>query len=231
MNHHEIIELLPWYVNATLDQGERDLVATHLEGCGECANEVRSLTAIRKAVIAAGDQAPEPSPRLLDRALAEIENYERERGAAQAESQKPLKPNSFSRSVRAFGASWWPATPVFARFAMVAQLAALLAIGTLAVYQLKHPNIVYKSLSETSGQETGSAARARISVGFHDKASAREIRQALSEVNGTIVDGPSSLGLYTVQLPFAPDQSAEVDKAVQKLLQNRHVVSFAATKP
>jgi len=231
MNHQEIVELLPWYVNATLDPGERDLVATHLEGCNECAHELRSLTAIRKAVIAVGDQSPEPSAGLLDRALAEIENYERKRSAAQAVSQKPSKPNSFRERIRTFGVSWWPATPVFARVAMAAQLAALLVVGTLALYQHNHPGVVYKSLSETSGQETGSTARARISVGFQDKASAREIRQALSEVGGTIVDGPSPLGLYTVQLPFAPDQSEEVDRVVQKLLQNRRVVSFAAAKP
>jgi hypothetical protein len=229
MKHQEIIELLPWYVNATLDQQERDLVASHLEGCSECAKEVRSLTAIRKAVIAAGDQAPEPSPRLMDRALADIENYER--STAQAESRKSSKPNTFRERIRSLGASWWPATPVFARFAMAAQLAALVVVGALAIYQHSHPNIVYKSLSETPGQETGNPAKARISVGFRDKASAREIRQALSEISGTIVDGPSPLGLYTVQLPFASDQSAEVDKAVQKLLQNQRVVSFAAAKP
>jgi anti-sigma factor RsiW len=80
MNHQEIIELLPWYVNATLSSEEKAIVASHLEGCAECAGEVRSLTAMRKAVIAVGDQAPDPSPFLLNRALAEIESYERQRG-------------------------------------------------------------------------------------------------------------------------------------------------------
>ena len=64
MKHQEIIESLPWYVNGTLSQPERAEIAQHLAtGCRECAREVASLTALRKAVVAVGDAAPEPSPR------------------------------------------------------------------------------------------------------------------------------------------------------------------------
>lgn len=232
MNHQEIIELLPWYVNATLSSEEKAIVSSHLEGCAECAGEVRSLTAMRKAVIAVGDQAPDPSPFLLNRALAEIENYERQR--AQAEGRPAPKPENLRDRLRAFRENWWPATPVFARFAMATQLALLLAVGTVALYQYNHPRVVRESpygvTAGPSGPNTGSEAKAKISVAFNEKASAREIRQALSEINGTIVDGPSAQGFYTVQLPFAPEQTTEVDKVVQKLQQNRRVVSFAATK-
>jgi len=227
MNHQEIIELLPWYVNATLSQAEREIVETHLHGCAECTGEVRSLVAMRKAVVALEDQAPEPSQFLLNRALAEIEDYERTR--PQEESTKAGKPGSFRDRVRAFRESWWPATPVFARFAMAGQLALILVVGTLAVYQYNHPQIVYRVASGPSGANAGATqAQGRLSVRFNEKASERQIRQALSEVHATIVDGPSAQGLYTVQLPIAPDQTDELDKAAQKLLQNRRVVTFAA---
>ena len=231
MNHQEMIELLPWYVNATLSSEEKATVASHLEGCAECAGEVRSLTAMRKAVIAVGDQAPDPSPFLLNRALAEIDNYERQR--AQAEGRPAPKPGNFRDRLRAFRENWWPATPVFARFAMAMQLALLVAVGTVALYQYNHPRVVRESPYGTAAGPSGTPsteAKARISVAFNEKASAREIRQTLSEINGTIVDGPSAQGFYTVQLPFAPEQTTEVDKVVQKLQQNRRVVSFAATK-
>lgn len=227
MNHQEIIELLPWYVNATLSQAEREIVETHLHGCAECTGEVRSLVAMRKAVVALQDQAPAPSQFLLNRALSEIENYERTR--TQAENKKPQKPGSFRDRVRTFRESSWPTTPVFARFAMAAQLALILVVGTLALYQYNHPQIIYKTSAGPSGSSTGAGeARARLSVRFNEKASERQIRQALSEVHATIVDGPSAQGLYTVQLPFAPDQTDELDKAAQKLLRNRRVVTFAA---
>ena len=230
MNHQEIIELLPWYVNATLSSEEKAIVASHLEGCAECAGEVRSLTAMRKAVIAVGDQAPDPSPFLLNRALAEIESYERQ--TAQAEG-RPTSKRNFRDRLRAFRENWWPVTPAFPRFAMATQLALLVAVGTVALYQYNHPRVVreapYGTAAGPSGTP-GTEAKAKISVAFNEKASAREIRETLSEINGTIVDGPSAQGFYTVQLPFAPEQTTEVDKVVQKLQQNRHVVSFAATK-
>jgi len=231
MNHQEIIELLPWYVNATLSSEEKAIVASHLEGCAECAGEARSLAAMRKAVIAVGDQAPDPSPFLLNRALAEIEDYERQR--AQADGRPAPKPGNFSDRVRAFRENWWPATPVFARLAMATQLALLVAVGTVALYQYSHPRVVRESPYGTAAGPSGTPgaeAKAKISVAFNEKASAHEIRQALSEIDGTIVDGPSAQGFYTVQLPFAPEQTTEVDKVVQKLQQNRRVVSFAATK-
>ena len=231
MNHQEIIELLPWYVNATLSSEEKAIVASHLEGCAECAGEVRSLTAMRKAVIAVGDQAPDPSPFLLNRALVEIESYERQH--AQAGGRPAPKPGNFRDRLRAFRENWWPATPVFARFAMATQLALLVAVGTVALYQYNHPRVVRESPYGTAAGPSGTPgteAKAKISVAFNEKASAREIRDTLSEINATIVDGPSAQGFYTVQLPFAPEQTTEVDKVVQKLQQNRRVVSFAATK-
>jgi len=70
MKHQEIIESLPWYVNGTLSQTERAAVTQHLAGgCRECAQEIASLNAMRKLVVAVGDDAPEPSPYLLNRAL------------------------------------------------------------------------------------------------------------------------------------------------------------------
>jgi len=168
---------------------------------------------------------------LLNRAMAEIESYERQR--AQAEGRPAPKPRNFRDRVRAFRENWWPATPVFARFAMATQLALLLAVGTVALYQYNHPRVVRESTYGTAAGPSGTPgteAKAKISVAFNEKASAREIRETLSEINGSIVDGPSAQGFYTVQLPFAPEQTMEVDKVVQKLQQNRRVVSFAATK-
>jgi hypothetical protein len=186
---------------------------------------------MRKAVIAVGDQAPDPSPFLLNRALVEIESYERQH--AQAEGRPAPKPGNFRDRLKAFRENWWPATPVFARFAMATQLALLVAVGTVALYQYNHPRVVRESPYGTAAGPSGTPgteAKAKISVAFNEKASAREIRETLSEINGTIVDGPSAQGFYTVQLPFAPEQTTEVDKVVQKLQQNRRVVSFAATK-
>ncbi len=221
MKHQEIIELLPWYVNGTLSQMERSTVVQHLaEGCQECGKEVASLTAMRKLVVTVGDDAPGPSPHLLNGALAQIEDYERTR--LQQARSKPSQ--SWMSTLRE---SWWPKTPVFARMALAAQMALLLVVGTVAVYQHNHPETIYKT---ESGPSVAQQDKAMISVVFNEKASERDIRQTLEEIHGTIVEGPTAQGSYTVQLPIHPEQTVEVGKVLQTLLRKRQVVSSALEK-
>src|SRR5215813_283689 len=170
VKHQEIIESLPWYVNGTLSQTERAEIAQHLAaGCRECAQEVASLTALRKAVVAVGDQAPEPSPYLLNRALAQIEDYERTR--SQAENRQKETAKSSPSWLAEMSAIWGRKTPVFARLALAVQMALLLAVGTIAVYEYNRPPIVYKVSTGSQAQGTG----ATVGVTFNENASERDI--------------------------------------------------------
>ena len=42
-HHEECRELLPWFVNQTLDSAEHKAVLEHLETCGVCLDEVEEL--------------------------------------------------------------------------------------------------------------------------------------------------------------------------------------------
>jgi len=223
MKHQEIIESLPWYVNGTLSQPERTEIAQHLaSGCRECAQEVASLTALRKAVVAVGDDTPEPSPYLLNRALAQIEDYERTR--AEAEKQKTQKAKTSFRWPMAMSAIWGRQTPAFTRVALAVQMALVLAVGSVAVYQYKHPQIIYKV---SSGQTGTQGDKATIKVVFNESASEREIRQALEGIGGTIVGGPSAQNVYTIELKVPQGSTAEIETVLDKLRQNQRVISLA----
>lgn len=216
MNHQEIIELLPWYANATLEGEERRTVEAHLAECRECAREVESLAAMRRAVVALANQAPEPSPHLLNRSLAEIEDYELSRAQA-------AKPAQRGQRFQAFRESWWPKTPLFARTALAAQLALLLMLGTVAVYQYNHPQVIYKTTAGPSLPNAG----LKISVMFNAGASEREIRKTLEEIHGQIVGGPSAQELFTIQTDVPPDKPQELEALLQKLRQNQRVIRLA----
>lgn len=41
--HEDVKELLPWFVNGTLNESEQSLVDEHLEDCGECKADVDRL--------------------------------------------------------------------------------------------------------------------------------------------------------------------------------------------
>ena len=107
MSHQEIFELLPWYLNGTLKPDERLRVETHLRDCGECSREFEQVRALRETVVEAGNQTPEPSPFLFTRALARVEEYEREKARPR----------------------WWQFSPRLLRAVMLAQCLAILVLG------------------------------------------------------------------------------------------------------
>jgi hypothetical protein len=218
MKHPELIELLPWYANATLDNAERQAVEEHLAGCPECVSELEHLMAMRQATLELADETPEPSPFLLNRALARIEDHER--------TQAPVRRATVSFRERV--TAWWPWSPFFMRAALATQFAIMLALGTVAVYQHNHPQTIYITSSGNSGEPTG--AGAKISVMFSPDATEREISIALGEIHGTIIDGPTAQSLYTVQLQMRPEQTSEIERALQSLRQNRRVVRLAVEK-
>jgi vacuolar-type H+-ATPase subunit I/STV1 len=223
MKHQEIIESLPWYVNGTLEQAERAAVTQHLAtGCDECAREVKSLTAIQKAVKTAGDEAPEPSPFLLNRALAEIEDYERTRD--QEQGRQTAKASASSSLWDRLRESWWPKTPVFARMALATQLALVLVLGAVAVYQYENPQVKYTT---STGTADGAA---KLSIIFNENATEGAIRQALEEIHGNIVEGPTAQGRYTIQLAISLEQRAELDKIMRTLQEKKDIVRSVEEK-
>jgi anti-sigma factor RsiW len=66
--HQEVLELLPWFVNGTLNERDQSKVNEHLEGCGECDHEVQVLMETSKVFHA----TTEPSAESIGRARSEF---------------------------------------------------------------------------------------------------------------------------------------------------------------
>jgi hypothetical protein len=67
---------LPWYVNDTLDEAERELVRSHVDSCEDCRQSVELLEQLQHAVRTGSPSPLVPAPR-SDGLLAALDRAER----------------------------------------------------------------------------------------------------------------------------------------------------------
>ena len=203
---HPVATLLPWYLAGTLREEERRQVSDHLGECPACRRELQEVTWLRGTVDAAYADLPGPSPGLFRRVMARIETEELH--AAGRET-----PGAIETALRRLFAPRW--APVLAGGLIVGQFAILLSLL----------NVQVGGRQGAGGQDGTGLQRGpvlersvpglgtRLRVSFQPDATDQDIQRVLKEVNGRIVDGPSSSGSYMVELPVTdPGQVAKLLK-------------------
>ncbi len=213
LNEHEARELLPWYAANALEPGERAAVEEALEASPSLREELAQLRVLEETV---ADTAGEPrwNPALITRTLERVERHESERAAA---AQRPGPVARLRQWLQE--AAWpggWAGVPPLARAVMVAQLALLLAVGGA---WLARPRSGPAGSYSTVGR-----AEQTISIGFRPDVDEATLRGTLREIGGTIVDGPSALGLYTVAVP---QQGPALDTLLEQLRARPDVIRYA----
>lgn len=215
--HEEVWDLLPWYVNDTLDEEEARTVAAHLEGCGICREEVRYWGGFARALQEEGDLAVS-----ADAGLARLRRHLAGAGPEREMDRAPRRPPAGARERLRRGSAGLRDAPAPLRWALAAQLAAILILGGLLASAWTGPAPsgadappadapgAFRTLSGASTPAAVSETR-RLRVVFADQAREREIRGALIAVGGRIVDGPSPTGVYTVAVDERGDGEATLE--------------------
>jgi hypothetical protein len=133
----------------------------------------------------------------------------------------PLGPPAPSGRRHAKRAALLAATPRPVRIALAGQLAALVLLSlALAVGPARPladrssqarpgagPAALYHTLSAPAAGAEAAAARPQIRVVFAETATEKQVREVLLRARGRLVDGPSPLGAYTLEIP-APTPAA-----------------------
>jgi len=133
-------------------------------------------------------------------------------------------PRPPSRRRRPGVGSLLAATPRAVRLALAGQLAALLALalalplatrlgsgpapasqqaGAAAqAHPVAPPRAIY--MTQSAGADAATAPQPQIRVLFTEAATEKQIRRVLLQVHARLVDGPSAIGTYTLEVPAAP---------------------------
>jgi hypothetical protein len=186
--HRRVWDLLPWYANGTLEDGERRTVESHLAACSRCREELSACRGLGELLRQVPEVAPAPHPAHLARILEKIGDHERAAWRSPLESLRNLL----------------TATPRPVRWALAAQLVLVLglSLGLSLHRQPAAASAGYRTLSDAPPAPVPSS---RLRVVFAAGTTEQEIRDLLLGIRGQIVSGPSSLGVYTVEVPTGPD--------------------------
>jgi len=197
--HRNVWELLPWYVNGTLGGQDLAAVSAHLPDCPTCQEEVSRCQVLAAVVRAEAADAPAPC---IDRVLASIDAIE---------ATRVSRGSWRERLSLSFGGlrDLLRGTPGPMRWTVAVQAALVVLLLALATWPgALGPGPRYRTLADREQSRKGQAL---VRVVFADDATERDIRTLLGKAEGTIVDGPSTLGTYTVALAArGPDAVAAV---------------------
>ena len=216
LDRHAAIEaLLPWYANGTLTPVETAAVEQHLTHCHACRAEVARCRTLATAIGQENQREVwQPAPDGFDRLLAQIDQLEGEPTSAVTRRPRLLERLSV----------WLGATPNPVRWTLALEslaVAALLLVIALPGTRLPSD---YETLSGAPRPPAATGPRLRIV--FADAATAKDIQSLLQEIDGSIVAGPTALGVYPVPLP-AGARSDQVRAAALGTLRARHHVRLA----
>lgn len=202
-SEQELRELLPWYVNNTLDASTRRDVDALVERSPLVRGEVIWLRTVRSQIRQARVQADRRSPSAgLDTLMALI----------CGEGSGKVLPLRVRLNA-------WLALP--RRFSLPVGLAAVVVLTQAAVIATLLGRPSQEQLNPYSG---GVAMDGQLlQVTFKPQTTEAQIRGLLANLQAEIVSGPGALGVYTVRVPEGQGASA-----LAKLRGDRAVIESAA---
>lgn len=207
---HPEVALLPWYVNGTLADVERNQVARHLETCEDCRVELEEISILKAGLTAIYDAQPGSSAQTARAVLAAVA------ADVRAGRSRPVGleswPESIDEWLRSLLMPQW--VPTLAAVLLVAQIGLLLWI----TMPPEDGQIATRSLAMQT---------VKLAVAFQPSASEEQIRALLQSLQGRVVDGPAQDGMYIIEVTAA-DASIAQNK-VEMLKKRTDVVRSAET--
>ena len=175
VSHEHAVELLPWLVNNSLDEQEKEAVLEHAHACVICRRELTNLQQLQNSISNTSSTLPIPEPDLRNinariDALIDRQNRGRE---------------LLSRIRGVLDSPW--------RIAFAAQTVVLIALATVLFWPEPRGG-EFTTLTQSQNLPDGHYLR----VVFSPDLQQSQLTTLLDKHDLTIVDGPSGRGVYTL---------------------------------
>jgi hypothetical protein len=206
-----LLELLPWYINNTLDEQQRNDVDALLLRSDVARKDLANLQALAEAI------------KNQEQHINDEHSNGHEMGWARL--QKNLRAEPLSSPQKMAQRNWWKPS-------LAAAAAVILALQITIIYRdslsPSQPAIDWQTLSTNdAGQQQTISAGYRVQIRFVDTASWENIRKVLQSFNARIIEGPSTLGIVQIYIPDNGKRFAN-DKELLQILQQQAVIQHAA---
>jgi len=195
--------LLPWYLNETMENTEKDEVKRHLLICPTCRQELEQIKREQGLYQSAAEEIT--IPQTFSQVMTEIEKRE-ERRIWQRIALLIPKPQ-----------------PALAAALIGTQL--LVIIGLVALLALNPWGAGERFYRTLSGPSIAEGQGPRLTILFQDGVQEKIVREAILAINGTIVNGPTPMGIYTVELrsEMSPE---ELQRVISSLREKKDTIRF-----
>ncbi len=226
---HPTVTLLPFYLNGTLSEEERQEVDRHLAECESCRQELEEMRSLQVSVKSYFSTLPQPPADICNKVQARI--------LAESQSEKPHTPTDHAPTIESFGTrfqaylhslfstQWAPALAVSLILGQAVVLFWTLTLPATAPRgnEVQRPGPV---IERSVPQAPVPSIRRQFHIAFQDKTPEHIIRRIIRDLNGRIVDGPTAEGLYTIEVPDS--DAGQLETIIQDLNKKRDVIRMAA---
>jgi len=204
--HLEISAIIPWYVNASIGDGERQRVDAHLRACAACRGELQLQRQIYEAMTA--DPGVEYMPTSsLKRLQARLDGIEATpAGARERAVDRPDR--------RSLPWQWSMAASI----AVIAVALSILATGVWTHFRVRAPAPDYYTVTSPAPRAPHEAIRAV----FAPTTTLTQLQAILDESQLRIIAGPTEAGVYSL----AANSKRPVSSSLA-LLRKHDLVRFA----
>ena len=198
----ELRDMIPDYLNNNLPEQERLEFERSLGRFPDVERELLEFSKIKSSYAPIGDEIPSASEAVFQRVMKEIS----------AEKKAPVvsRKAGFFDGVREFF------RPVFASSRISWAVAGVqMVVILILVASIPHPDKYTTLSSGLSGVGRGKT----LHIVFASETREMDIRGILNGIEGTIIDGPSSQGLYTVRI----NENKDMVRTLEELKKHKAV--------